>query len=109
MGAKTGNATRRGCKNSLTNKSKGGIKRIKRRKCDHVVYQAHHPNKEKWPDYTIRLRRNHHVFLWRQVQRLQQTQQSYDDILNLWNAIRDELDKRSEKLQGENNRGENPT
>lgn len=63
-----------------------------------VVYQEHHPNKEKFPDWTIRLRRNHHLFIWRQVQALKDTRESLLDLIHLREAISYEIERREALL-----------
>ena len=73
-------------------------KSIRRSKCKHTVYQLHHPDRDRYPDYTIRLRRNHHLFIWRQVQSLRNDNNSLIDLINLKKSIDYEIKKRVKAL-----------
>ncbi len=72
----------------------------KRKKFKGVVYNEHHPDDIYFPDWTIRIRRNHHLFMWRQIQRLLRTDVHLRDIENLRDCLNAEILKRKRELEG---------
>ena len=81
----------------------------KRRKYKGIVYNRHHPDDVNFPEWTIRIRRNHHQFIWRQIQRLLPTEINLKDIENLRDSLNYEILRRQrilkakDILEGKNN------
>lgn len=55
-----------------------------------VVYQEHHPDRERRPDYTIRLRKWLHLVITR-IQRMNPTEENYRDLVEFRHALDEEI------------------
>ena len=51
-----------------------------------TVYQNHHPNRDKWPDFTIRLRKHHHLWV-RRCEQMKYSPENERDLKNLVLAL----------------------
>ena len=60
-----------------------------------IIYQEHHPDREKYPDYTIKLRKWIHMFITR-LNQFKSTIENREEIRNVRKCI-DEIIKRMNK------------
>lgn len=50
------------------------------------VYNEHHPSRELWPDFTLRLRSWMHLTV-RRLEQMEPTQENFVDICNMAEAV----------------------